>query len=132
MTAMRIALQRLLHHQRKFVEPFPHIGMAPSPATPHAPAGLGSCRDSARKRRYIHLRANDDPLAANEHDLKPTDRLRRGSWSSRRSCGCNRHWQKLHRFLTPPTAALVASCRRHVNDRIGVEAVPRATSDTHA
>jgi hypothetical protein len=25
---MRIALQRLLHHQRKFVEPFPHIGMA--------------------------------------------------------------------------------------------------------
>jgi len=59
--------------------------------SPVRPPGSGSsprqCLGHTRERRCVPIRADDDPLAANEHNLHPTHRSR--------SCG-DRSRRRLH------------------------------------
>ena len=77
---MRIALQRLLDDQRQSVEPFAHVGVARRQPNPNGQSVSGSSArqrpDDARQRRRVDIRANDNPLAACEHDLHSACRPR--------------------------------------------------------
>ena len=81
MAAMRIALQRLLDDQREARRSLCACRCGPSPATPERPPGSGSSPrqglDHAGERGCVHVRANDNPLAADERDLHPAGSRRR-------------------------------------------------------
>jgi hypothetical protein len=70
----------------------------------------------------VHIRADDDPLAANEHDLHPARWARRCNWRSRTSRVCDRHRQELDRLL--PTDCVGSSLLTPPGEQqIGVDAI---------
>ena len=123
MAAMRIALQRLLDDQRKPVEALAHVGMARRQPHPNARSGSGSSPrqrlDHPRQRGRVHIRANNNPLAADQRNLHPAGRRRWRNRSGGHPFVRNRHRQQLQR-LQPTLAALLASRRRQVNNRLAL------------
>ena len=76
MTAMRIALQRLLEDQRKPVEPLAHVGAPRCQSHPNARRDWDHRCDSvdhARHRRRVNVRPNKDPFTGGEHNLHAAD-----------------------------------------------------------
>jgi len=126
------------------------LRMSVCPVANHSrtPAGTGiiaaKCFDHARQRGCVHVRANDNSLAVNQHDLHPAHRVRRRGWSSRLPI-CDSHRQELQHLcpavhgasrLPPPGEQQIgvdAVALRHLrHGRAGREAIKRSAASHHS